>query len=146
MSEKIQPVSNPQLRRAMEAMHGGENGREQQMITLQLLLCAQLIAPVKVIRGEETQVQFQLLTTPDGRTFLPAFTDLAQMHKGFEGEDQMTLVVTFADLARMVLKDNAATGVVVDAFDASLTLERPLVEYLEKIRLEQEKNQPPVKS
>ena len=146
MTEKIQPVSNPALREAMERMHGGENSRESQMATLQLLLCAQLLAPVNVIEGRETQIQFQLLTTQDGRAFLPAFTDLAQLHKGFPAEDQQTLVLTFADYARMILKDNAAAGLVVDAFSESLTLERPLVEYLEKVRLEQEKNTPPVKS
>lgn len=148
MSEKIQPVSNPELRQAMERMHAGANGREDQMITLQLLLYAQLLAPVTVIKqpGEETQIRFQLLTTQDGRAFLPAFTDLTQLHKGFPAEDQQTLVLTFVDYARMILKDNAAAGLVVDAFSESLTLERPLVEYLEKVRLEQEKNTPPVKS
>ena len=148
MSEKIQPVSNPELRRAMQAMHAGANSREEQMLTLQLLMCAQLLAPVTVIKqpGEETQIQFQLLTTQDGRAFLPAFTDLTQLHKGFPAEDQQTLVLAFADYARMVLKDNAAAGLVVDAFSESLTLERPLMEYLEKVRQEQEKNSSPVKS
>ena len=146
MSDKIQPVSNPALREAMVRMHAGENSRECQMATLQMLLCANLIAPVNVIKGEETSVQFMLLTTEDGRAFLPAFTDLEQMHKGFPDADQKTLVMTFADYARMILNDHAAEGLVVDAFDASLTLERPLVEFLEKVRVDQEKNTPPVKS
>ncbi len=146
MSEKIQPVSNPALRNAMERMHAGENSRESQMATLQLLLCAQLISPVTVIEGKETQIQFQLLTTQDGRAFFPAFTDLEQMKKGFPDQNQKTLVLTFADFARMVLKDNAAAGLVVDPYDASLTLERPLMEFMEKVREDMEKNQPPVKS
>lgn len=146
MSETIQPVSNPALREAMERMHGGENSRESQMATLQLLLCAQLLAPVNVIEDKEAQIQFQLLTTQDGRVFLPAFTDLEQMRKGFPDPDQKTLVLTFADFARMVLRDNAAAGLVVDPYDASLTLERPLMEFLEKVREDMEKNQPPVKS
>lgn len=148
MSEKIQPVSNPDLRQAMEAMHAGQNGREEQMVTLNLLLLANLLAPVNVLEGlgEGTQVQFQLLATEDGRAFLPAFTDLEQLKLGFPGDDQKTLVLTFADYARMILQDNAAEGLVVNAFDASLTLERPLVEFLDKVQKEQEQNTPPVVS
>lgn len=148
MSDKLQPVSNPDLRQAMEAMHAGQNGREEQMVTLNLLLLANLLAPVRVLQepGEETRVQFMLLSTPDGRNFLPAFTDLEQLRPGFPDDDQKTLVLTFADYARMILQDNAAEGLVVNAFGASLTLERPLVEFLDKVQKEQEKNAPPVMS
>ncbi len=148
MSEKVQPISNPDLRQAMEAMHAGQNGREEQMVTLNLLLIANLLAPVNVLQepGEEAQVQFMLLSTTDGRNFLPAFTDLEQLKLGFPEDNQKTLVLTFADYARMILQDNAAEGLVVNAFGASLTLERPLVEFLDKVQKDQEKNAPPVVS
>ncbi|MBE6956955.1 MAG: SseB family protein [Ruminococcaceae bacterium] len=148
MSEKIQPISNPELRKAMEAMHAGQNGREEQMVTLNLLLIANLLSPVNVMQepGEEAQVQFMLLSTEDGRAFLPAFTDLEQLKLGFPDDKQKTLVLTFADYARMILQDNAAEGLVVNAFGASLTLERPLVEFLDKVQQDQEKNAPPVVS
>lgn len=148
MNDKIQPVSNPDLRQAMEAMHAGQNGREEQMVTLNLLLVANLLAPVIVQQqpGEDTQIQFQLLATEDGRAFLPAFTDLEQLKLGFPDDGQKTLVLTFADYARMILQDKAAEGLVVNAFGASLTLERPLVEFLDKVQKEQEKNAPPVVS
>lgn len=138
MSEKIQPISNPELKGAIESMHAGEHSREAQMVTLQLLLKAQLLAPVSVTHEKgDAQIHFQLLTTQDGRVFLPAFTDLQELHKGFADPEQKTLVLTFSDYKKMILTDGAAAGVVVDPFSHSLTLERPLVEFLSKVQEEQ---------
>lgn len=134
------PVSNPDLKRAMELMHKGNHSREEQMVTLQLLLNAQLLAPVSVIQGKAgAQVQFQLLSTQDDRTFFPAFTDLEELKKCFDKPDQQTLVLTFADYARMILKDKSAQGLVVNALGNSLTLEQGLVEYLDKVQQENTK-------
>lgn len=134
------PITNPDLKRAMELMHKGNHSREEQMVTLQLLLNAQLLAPVSVIQGKgEAQVQFQLLSTQDDRAFFPAFTDLEELKKCFDKPDQQTLVLTFADYARMILKDKSAQGLVVNALGNSLTLEQPLVEYLDKVQKEETK-------
>ena len=134
------PITNPDLKRAMELMHKGNHSREEQMVTLQLLLNAQLLAPVSVIQGKgEAQVQFQLLSTQDDRAFFPAFTDLEELKKCFDKPDQQTLVLTFADYARMILKDKSAQGLVVNALGNSLTLEQPLVEYLDKVQKEEVK-------
>ena len=138
--EKQTLVTNPDLKRAMELMHKGNHSREEQMVTLQLLLNAQLLAPVSVTQGKgEAQVHFQLLSTQDDRTFFPAFTDLDELHKCFDKPDQQTLVLTFADYARMILKDKSAQGLVVNALGSSLTLEQPLVEYLDKVQQEETK-------
>lgn len=131
------PVSNPELKRAMEAMHKGAHSREEQMITLQLLLNAQLLAPVSVTQGKgDAQVHFQLLSTQDDRAFFPVFTDLEELKKCFDKPDQQTLVLTFADYARMIVKDKSAQGLVVDPLGNSLTLEQSLVEYLDKVQQE----------
>ena len=135
--EKQTPITNPDLKRAMELMHKGNHSREEQMVTLQLLLKAQLLAPVSVTQGKgEAQVHFQLLSTQDDRAFFPAFTDLEELCKCFDQADQQTLVLTFADYARMILKDKSAQGLVVNALGNSLTLEPPLVEYLDKVQKE----------
>ncbi len=135
--EQNMPVSNPELKRAMELMHKGNHSREEQMITLQLLLKAQLLAPVSVTQDKgDAQVHFQLLSTQDDRAFFPAFTDLEELKKCFDKPDQQTLVLTFTDYARMILKDKSAQGLVVNALGNSLTLEQPLVEYLDKVQKE----------
>lgn len=137
--EKQTAITNPDLKRAMELMHKGNHNREEQMVTLQLLLNAQLLAPVSVTQDKgEAQVHFQLLSTQDDRTFFPAFTDLDELKKCFDKPDQQTLVLTFADYARMILKDKSAQGLVVNALGNSLTLEQGLVEYLDKVQKQSE--------
>ena len=142
MSNQNQPITNPALKQAMERLHKGQHSREEQMVTLQLLLKAQLLAPVRVTQGGgDAQVHFQLLSTQDDRTFFPAFTDLEELKKCFDRPDQQTLVLTFADYARMILKDKSAQGLVVDPLGSSLTLEPPLVEYLDKVQKEEQHNE-----
>lgn len=140
MNEKIQPISNPALKQAIERMHKGEHSREEQMVALQLLLKAQLLAPVSVTQGEgDAQVHFQLLSTQDDRMFFPAFTDLEELKRCFDKPDQQTLVITFADYARMILKDKSAQGLVINPLGSSLTLEQGLVEFLDKVQKEEQK-------
>lgn len=137
MSEKIQPVSNPELKGAIESMHAGQHSREAQMVTLQLLLKAQLLAPVSVAQEKgEAQIRFQLLSTQDDRAFFPAFTDLTELCKCFDRADQQTLVLTFSDYARMILRDKSAQGLVINPLGSSMTLEPPLVEYLDNLHRE----------
>lgn len=138
MSNRNEPVTNPALKQAMERLHKGQHSREEQMVTLQLLLQAQLLAPVSVTQGKgDAQIHFQLLNTQDDRTFFPAFTDLEELKKCFDKPEQQTLVLTFADYARMILKDKSAQGLVVNPLGNSLTLEQSLVEFLDKVQKEE---------
>ena len=147
MGEKKAPVTNPVLKETISRLHKGEHAREHQMVTLHILLQAQLLAPVSITPGRtNTQIQFQLITTPDGRAFFPAFTDLEELKKGFSGADQQTVILPFADYARMILRDKAAQGLVVNPFGDSLTLEQPLVEFLERVRLDEQPSKPPIQS
>ena len=142
MNNKNEPITNPALKQAMERMHKGEHSREAQMVTLQLLLKAQLLAPVSVTQGKgDAQIHFQLLSTQDDRAFFPAFTDLEELQRCFERPDQQTLVLTFADYTRMILKDKSAQGLVVNPLGNSLTLEQPLVEFLDKVQKEEQKEE-----
>lgn len=136
------PVTNPELKAALEGMHR-ENTRENQDKALDALLQAHLLSPVSIdpppegADGEgktqlkkDTKIQFQLLSTQDNRVFFPAFTDWEELRKLCGPQNQQTLVLTFADYVPMVLRDAAAAGLVVNPFGDSLTLERPMVEYL----------------
>lgn len=126
------PVNNSALRRAIAQMHR-ENTRQSQEQALEELGKAQLLAPVTVSAtkgNQDAQVQFQLLTTQDGRSFFPAFTRREEMAMlDPEGTGQ-TLVLTFDNYAPMILRDGAAQGLVVDPFGDSLTLEKPMVAWL----------------
>ena len=59
MSEKIQPVSNPELRQAMERMHAGANGREipRNPYALRLLTEQQAVDIFLVMLGTNDLLQ-----------------------------------------------------------------------------------------
>ena len=153
-----QPVTNPALKRALEEMHR-ENTRPNQERALDELLQAQLLSPVTITppppKGDgktgqtrldqNTKIQFSLLTTQDGRSFFPAFTDWEELRKLSQEPQQQTLVLGFADYAAMILRDSAAAGLAVNPFGDSLTMERPMVEYLERRRRELEEGLRPEK-
>lgn len=46
--------------------------------------------------------------------------------------------MTFSDYARMILKDKSAQGLVINPLGNSLTLEPPLVEYLDNLPREED--------
>lgn len=130
MLDTNNPVINPELRQSIRNMYR-ENTRDSQERALEQLTRAQLLAPVRIDREKGGKgIQFMLLSTQDGRSFLPAFTDLKEVRKGFSDPEQQTLVLSFADYANMILRDNCAAGLVVDPFGDSLTLMREMVEHV----------------
>ena len=128
MKENQQPVSNPELKRAITRMYQ-EGSRDSKETALRCLVRAQLLAPVVVQReGKQDHIQFMLLPNQDGSNFFPVFTDLEELRKQFNQPDQQTLVLTFADLAGMILRDSSAAGLAVNPFGENMTLGRELVE------------------
>lgn len=128
MIKENTPVSNPELTRAITRMYH-EGTRESKEAVLQCLIRAQLLAPVVVIReGKQDRVQFMLLPNQEGKNFFPAFTDLEELRKHFDNPEQQTLILSFADFAGMILRDNSAAGLAVNPFGENLTLGRDLVE------------------
>ena len=128
MTKENKPVSNPELKRAIGRMYR-EGTRESKEAALRCLVRAQLLAPVVVVReGAQDRIQFMLLPNQEGQNFFPAFTDLEELRKQFSNPGQQTLVLTFADYANMILRDNSAAGLAVDPFGENLVLGRELVE------------------
>lgn len=130
MDKQEKLPNNESLRRAIERMYR-ENTRDSQEKALEQLTKAQLLAPVVIVQEKrERRIRFMLLPTQDGQNFLPAFTDLQELHKRFSDPEQQTLVLSFADYANMILRDNSAAGLVVDPFGESLTLLREMVAHV----------------
>jgi len=129
MGEENKPVTNPELKQAIAHMYQ-EGTRDSQVAALQSLSKAKLLAPVIVSQREKEKIRFMLLPTQDGRNFLPVFTDVDELKKHFSDSGQQTLILTFADCANMILRDNSAVGVVVNPFGDSLTLGREMVEFV----------------
>lgn len=143
----LKKVTNPQLVEALAALHK-ENTPQNQGKVLELVLNhASFLAPVilaPVPKGQnvppqlqgKTAIQFQLITTKDGRPFFPAFTDWDELHKFSKLKDQRVVMLRFDNYAQMVLKDNRTAGMVVNPLGMSLTLDRKTLESLAKRKAE----------
>ena len=137
----LKKISNPQLVEALAALHK-ENTPQNQGKVLDLVLNhASFLAPVvlaPVPKGQnvppqlqgKTAIQFQLITTKDGRPFFPAFTGWEELRKLCGPKNQQTVVLTFDHYAGMVLRDCRAAGFVVDPMGACLTFDRNMMEHL----------------
>lgn len=143
----LQKVSNPQLVEALAALHKENNPQNQGKVLDLVLNHASFLAPVMlapVPKGQnvppqlqgKTAIQFQLITTKDGRPFFPAFTDWQELRKFSKVKDQRVVMLRFDNYAQMVLKDERTAGMVVNPLGLSLTLDRKTLENLAKKKAE----------
>ena len=140
MEDMTKPLTNPELMAAVARMNQ-ENSRASREAVLDIVIStARFLAPVTIIPapnstgdtklGQETQIQFQLLTNQENQPFFPAFTSWEELRKLCGPKNQQTLVVTFLDYAKMVLQDNRAAGFVIDPFGCCLSFDRAMPEHL----------------
>ena len=142
MPDMKKPIENPELVEALAALHQ-ENTPQNQGRVLELVLHhAVLLAPAVVTpppqaqqggtaaADQKTAIQFQLITTKDGRPFFPAFTGWEELRKLCGPKNQQTVALTFDHYAGMVLRDNRAAGFVIDPMGACLTFDRNMMEHL----------------
>lgn len=139
MEDMTKPLTNPELLAAVKRMNE-ENSRASRETVLDLVIStARFLAPVTIIPdpneqgstlGENTQIQFQLLTNQDNQPFFPAFTSWEELRKLCGPKNQQTVAVTFLDYAKMVLQDNRAAGFVIDPFGCCLSFDRTMMEHL----------------
>ena len=136
----MQPITNPELLSAIERMNR-ENSRESREAVLDLVIStARFLAPVTITPppdadmqgalGQDTTIQFQLLTNQEGQPIFPAFTSWDELRKLCGPKNQQTLLLSFDDYAGMVLNDNKAAGFVLDPFGACLSFDRAMIGHL----------------
>lgn len=135
MIDSSNSIENSELLQALEKLHR-ENTPENQNKALEIIVeHARFLAPIVLApnSNERKITQFQLITSHDGRTFLPAFTDGEQLSKLCGSKDQHVLILSFDDYASLlaVKSSSKAAGFVINPLDAHpLTLEREFVSSL----------------
>lgn len=148
MPDMKKPIENPELVAALAALHQ-ENTPQNQGRVLELVLHhAVLLAPAVVtpppqpqqdgeaVMEQKTSIQFQLITTKDGRPFFPAFTDWEELRKFSKLKEQRVVMLRFDNYAEMVLKDDRTAGMVINPLGLSLTLDRKSLENMAKKKAE----------
>ena len=140
MIDTTKPIENPTLLQALSKLHQNNTPENQNRVLDEIVMYAHFLAPVElapVKEGDtENVVQFQLISSQDGRTFLPAFTDWSELRKLCGPKDQKTVVLTFDDYASMLAGDSRAAGFVVNPLGTPLTLDRDFVSFLAKQKQE----------
>ena len=142
MVDVTKPIVNPRLSEALAALHRENTPANQDRALRELMTQAHLLAPVVLTPApspavcgqttleQNTAIQFQLISSQEGRPFFPAFTNWGELRKLCGPKNQQTLVLTFDDYAAMVLRDNRAAGFVVDPFGSCLSFDRAMVAHL----------------
>ena len=127
----LQKISNPQLVEALATLHKENTPLNQGKVLDLVLHHASFLAPVilaPVPKGSnvppqlqgKTAIQFQLITTKDGRPFFPAFTDWEELRKFSKLKEQRVVMLRF---------DNYPLGL-------SLTLDRKSLENMARKKAE----------
>lgn len=143
----LQKISNPQLVEALATLHKENTPLNQGKVLDLVLHHASFLAPVilaPVPKGSnvppqlqgKTAIQFQLITTKDGRPFFPAFTDWEELRKFSKLKEQRVVMLRFDNYAEMVLKDDRTAGMVINPLGLSLTLDRKSLENMAKKKAE----------
>ena len=142
MVDVTKPIVNPRLSEALAALHRENTPANQDRALRELMTQAHLLAPVVLtpapppaVAGQTTleqniAIQFQLISSQEGRPFFPAFTNWGELRKLCGPKNQQTLLLAFDDYAAMILRDNRGAGFVIDPFGCCLSFDRAMVAHL----------------
>ena len=140
MIDTTKPIENPTLLKALSQLHQNNTPENQNQVLDEIVMRAHFLAPIELAPATEGStedvVQFQLISSQDGRAFFPAFTDWTELRKLCGPKDQKTVVLTFDDYASMLASDSRAAGFVINPLGTPLTLERDFVSFLAKQKQE----------
>ena len=156
------PVSNPLLVGAIQLMQAEATPEHRKMVSDEIVK-AHFLSPATVTPEPEanaagevrltagSQVQFPMLSAPDGKKFFVAFTDSMELSKWKNLENQHSFSMTFDDYAGMLFKKDSqgntspAAGFVINPFGANIIVPKEMVaQYLAEKMAKSKGTQPPV--
>ncbi len=151
--KKIKPISNPELKEAIEVMQADNNPQNVNAM-INWVMRAQFITPANVskptpvaknngkgtVMQQQSQVQFQLIENQNKEKFFPAFTDLEEKNKWAESKGKNDVIMTFDSYVH-VLSDPKCDvkGFVINPFGRSVAFPKDMVMSLKKQKDEKQK-------
>ena len=112
---------------------------ERQAEFMQEVVKARFLAPAsfdpepetgedgKLKLQHNTKVSFPEVANNEGKKYLPAFTDWKSAQKWELKEGQRLIATNFEDYAAMVLRDQDASGFVINPFEENIRIERNVI-------------------
>ncbi len=79
---------------------------------------------------KNTTIQFPMLSTIDGHSFFPVFTDWFELSKWEAIKAPKTFILSFDDYAAMVCDDEKSEGIVINPFSDNLIISRQMVKHI----------------
>lgn len=128
------PIENSGLIKLMESVKN--NNCEDNVNTFfeELVMNAHFLAAVKIselpndtgdgtlVFENDTDMEFQVLTSKDDKIYYPIFTDWKELNK-FIKEDVSTVILDFHNYISLV-ENNNVSGIVINPFGENMILER----------------------
>ena len=134
----IKELKNQDLIMAYHLMHYNATP-ERQAEFMQEVVKARFLAPAsfdpepetgedgKLKLQPNTKVSFPEVANNEGKKYLPAFTDWKSAQKWELKEGQRLIATNFEDYAAMVLRDQDASGFVINPFEENIRIERNVI-------------------
>lgn len=143
MIDVNRPVTNPELVVAIKAMKES-NTKEGQDNVINEVMKAHFISPViispvpgpsnnngEVVLKEKTTINFSIIENTENQQFFLAFTDWEELGKWHKGENQQILILTFDDLAAMVLDEKGnSDGFVINSHGENIIFNKNMIKPL----------------
>jgi len=140
----ISPVSNPDLIKAInKAKENPDQINSNRM--LNEAVKAKYLIPIKmestiVMDGnkgyddvEDANINFELLKANTGKIYYPVFTDLKELQKCAVDKNQSSMVVSFDDLAALLLQPmNAIAGFVINPMGENICFSTQMIAAMRK--------------
>lgn len=140
----ISPVSNPDLIKAInKAKENPDQINSNRM--LNEAVKAKYLIPIKmestiVMDGnkgygdvEDANINFELLKANTGKIYYPVFTDLKELQKCAVDKNQSSMVVSFDDLAALLLQPmNAIEGFVINPMGDNICFSTQMIAAMKK--------------
>ncbi|MBR3787230.1 MAG: SseB family protein [Firmicutes bacterium] len=140
----ISPVSNPDLIKAInKAKENPDQINSNRM--LNEAVKAKYLIPIKmestiVMDGnkgygdvEDANINFELLKANTGKIYYPVFTDLKELQKCAVDKNQSSMVVSFDDLAALLLQPmNAIAGFVINPMGDNICFSTHMIAAMKK--------------
>lgn len=153
-------VSNPMLVGSIELMKAEDTPEHRNMFINEMMkanfLAPTIVTPVpetdengKAVIKPGSQVQFPMLTSAEGKQFFMAYTDVSELKKWKDEEEQQTFSLTFDDYASMLLRKDRngnvspALGFVINPYGGNIVITREMAAGLMGAKLAKMKGMKP---
>jgi len=145
MIDVNKPITNPELVAAIKVMNEN-NTQESQDNVINEVMKAHFISPVtifpepeslsgssEVALKEKTKINFSIIENTANQQFILVFTDWEELGKWKKNENQQVLILTFDDLAAMVLnKEGNLEGFVINPYGGNITFNKNMIAALKE--------------